>query len=81
MVSSTGDQDLAVELQKFESALIQVESSILPAFINLISGFLNPDSGKIKIDGEEVTNYPIYLRTKKLIRKIHMEQAVHCQVL
>lgn len=39
MVSSTGDQDLAVELQKFESALIQVESSILPAFINLISGF------------------------------------------
>ena len=39
MVSSTGDQDLAVELQKFESAFIQVESSILPAFINLISGF------------------------------------------
>ena len=39
MVSSTGDQDLAVELQKFESAFIQVESSILPAFINLMSGF------------------------------------------
>ncbi len=39
MVSSTGDQDLAAELQKFESAFIQVESSILPAFINLISGF------------------------------------------
>ena len=39
MVSSTGDQDLAVELQKFESAFIQLESSILPAFINLISGF------------------------------------------
>ena len=39
MVSSTGDQDLAVELQKFESAFIQVESSILPALINLISGF------------------------------------------
>lgn len=39
MVSSTGDQDLAVELQKFESAFIQAESSILPAFINLISGF------------------------------------------
>ena len=39
MVSSIGDQDLAVELQKFESAFIQVESSILPAFINLISGF------------------------------------------
>ena len=30
---------LAVELQKFESAFIQLESSILPAFINLISGF------------------------------------------
>ena len=39
MVSSTGDQDLAVELQKFESAFIQVESSMLPAFINLISEF------------------------------------------
>ena len=39
MVSSTGDQDLAAELQKFESAFIQAESSILPAFINLISGF------------------------------------------
>ena len=39
MVSSTGDQDLAVELQKLESAFIQLESSILPAFINLISGF------------------------------------------
>ena len=39
MVSSTGDQDLAVELQKLESAFIQLESSMLPAFINLISGF------------------------------------------
>ena len=32
---------------------------------NLITGLINPDSGIIKIDGEEVTNYPIYLRTKK----------------
>ena len=32
---------------------------------NLITGLINPGSGKIKIAGENVNNYPIYLRTKK----------------
>ena len=32
---------------------------------NLITGLIAPKSGKIKIDGEDVTNYPVYLRTKK----------------
>ena len=32
---------------------------------NLITGLINPNSGKIKIIGQDVTNYPIYLRTKK----------------
>ncbi len=32
---------------------------------NLITGLINPDRGKIKIANEDVTNYPIYLRTKK----------------
>ena len=32
---------------------------------NLITGLVNPRSGVIKITGEEVTNYPIYLRTNK----------------
>ncbi len=32
---------------------------------NLITGLISPDSGHIKINQEEVTNYPIYLRTKK----------------
>ena len=32
---------------------------------NLITGLVKPKSGKIKIQGEEVTQYPIYLRTKK----------------
>jgi lipopolysaccharide export system ATP-binding protein len=32
---------------------------------NLITGLINPKNGKIKIAGENVTNYPIYLRTKK----------------
>ena len=32
---------------------------------NLITGLISPDSGKIKINGEEVNNYPVYLRTKK----------------
>ena len=32
---------------------------------NLITGLINPDSGHIKINQEDVKNYPIYLRTKK----------------
>ena len=32
---------------------------------NLITGLINPGSGKIKIAGNDVTNYPVYLRTKK----------------
>tara|TARA_B100000941_G_scaffold279897_1_gene245813 strand:+ start:961 stop:1737 length:777 start_codon:yes stop_codon:yes gene_type:complete len=32
---------------------------------NLITGLINPGSGKIKIAGEDVTEYPIYLRTRK----------------
>ena len=32
---------------------------------NLITGLINPKHGKIKIDGEDVSKYPIYLRTKK----------------
>ena len=32
---------------------------------NLITGLIIPKYGKIKIDGEDVSQYPIYLRTKK----------------
>tara|TARA_B100000902_G_scaffold376693_1_gene408086 strand:+ start:470 stop:1246 length:777 start_codon:yes stop_codon:yes gene_type:complete len=32
---------------------------------NLITGLIKPKSGKIKIAGENVVDYPIYLRTKK----------------
>ena len=32
---------------------------------NLITGLISPDSGHIKINDEEVTNYPIYFRTKR----------------
>ena len=32
---------------------------------NLITGLINPGSGKIKIAGENVNEYPIYLRTRK----------------
>ncbi len=32
---------------------------------NLITGLIKPKSGKIKIAGEDVVDYPIYLRTKK----------------
>ena len=32
---------------------------------NLITGLVNPKSGAVKIAGEDATQYPIYLRTKK----------------
>ncbi len=32
---------------------------------NLITGLISPKNGKIKIFGKDVTNYPIYLRTKQ----------------
>ena len=32
---------------------------------NLITGLIKPNNGTIKITGKDVTNYPIYLRTKK----------------
>ena len=32
---------------------------------NLITGLISPKSGKIKIEGNDVTQYPIFLRTKK----------------
>ncbi len=32
---------------------------------NLITGLITPKYGKIKINGQDVTGYPIYLRTKK----------------
>tara|TARA_B100001173_G_scaffold196517_1_gene169455 strand:+ start:4397 stop:5173 length:777 start_codon:yes stop_codon:yes gene_type:complete len=32
---------------------------------NLITGLINPKQGKIKITGEDVSKYPVYLRTKK----------------
>ena len=32
---------------------------------NLITGLINPQNGKIKIQGKDVTRYPIYLRSKK----------------
>jgi lipopolysaccharide export system ATP-binding protein len=32
---------------------------------NLITGLVNPQNGKIKIEGNNVTQYPIYLRSKK----------------
>ena len=32
---------------------------------NLITGLISPQSGKVKIQGNNVTKYPIYLRSKK----------------
>ena len=32
---------------------------------NLITGLISPQNGKIKIEGADVTQYPVYLRSKK----------------
>ena len=32
---------------------------------NLLTGLIRPNSGTIKINGKDVTDYPVYLRTKK----------------
>ena len=32
---------------------------------NLITGLITPQTGKIKINSEDATSYPVYLRTKK----------------
>ena len=32
---------------------------------NLITGLISPQSGEIKINGENVTKYPVYIRSKK----------------
>ena len=32
---------------------------------NLITGLIKPQNGKVKIEGHDVTRYPIYLRSKK----------------
>ena len=32
---------------------------------NLLTGLISPNNGKIKINGIDVTDHPIYLRTKK----------------
>ena len=32
---------------------------------NLLTGLISPNNGKIKINGSDVTDYPIYIRTKK----------------
>ena len=32
---------------------------------NLITGLIKPKNGIIRIFGEDVTNYPVYVRTKK----------------
>ena len=37
---------------------------------NLITGLINPNNGKIKISGQNVTNYPTYLRTKKSLQSL-----------
>ena len=38
---------------------------------NLITGLIKPKHGKIYINGKDATDYPIYLRTKKLLDMFH----------
>ena len=49
---------------KFLVCLVQAVLENQQSF-NLITGLINPKHGKIKINGEDVSQYPVYLRTKK----------------
>ena len=48
---------------------------------NLITGLINPGSGKIKINGHDVTQYPVYLRTKKLKSAMYLNMVVFFMTL
>jgi len=43
---------------------------------HMIVGFIRPDSGKIFLDGEEVTSYPMYVRARKGIGYLPQEASV-----
>ena len=43
---------------------------------NLITGLISPKHGKIKIDGEDVTQCPIYLRTRKFSSTVEIIRSV-----
>ena len=59
-IQVSGDKSLSIRWVLLASQAIG-KSTIF----NLITGLIKPDYGKIKIDGVDVVNYPIYLRTTK----------------
>ena len=59
------NKELVNLIDDFGNPIISASILSKSTIFNLITGLVNPRSGVIKITGEDVTNYPIYLRTNK----------------
>jgi branched-chain amino acid transport system ATP-binding protein len=66
----TAVQDIALSIEKGEIlGMIGPNGSGKTSFINLLSGIYRPDKGHITFAGEDITELPAYLITKKGIAR------------
>ena len=66
----TAVQDIALSLEKGEIlGMIGPNGSGKTSFINLLSGIYRPDKGRILFSGEDITELPAHLITKKGITR------------
>jgi branched-chain amino acid transport system ATP-binding protein len=66
----TAVQDIALSLEKGEIlGMIGPNGSGKTSFINLLSGIYRPDKGRILFSGEDITELPAHLITKKGIAR------------
>jgi len=66
----TAVQDIALSLEKGEIlGMIGPNGSGKTSFINLLSGITRPDKGRILFSGEDITELPAHLITKKGIAR------------
>jgi len=66
----TAVQDMALSIEKGEIlGMIGPNGSGKTSFINLLSGIYQPDKGRITFAGEDITELPAYLITKRGIAR------------